>query len=790
MVYKTRYYTLSTFALGTAIATPTLSLIANYAREPKHITQEHDQEEQKRALSLNILLEKQLEQLDILDSILQYLGQALNKGTLKLSSDQQNNITKWILDHQRKIRQLAQQPTYPLYEPQIYNFTVAVKLLTIHIKKTIESKFITLEPFTIDKAFITHRRSVASLETIQELTEKNNELLSGVKKSAENLGLTRINKIARAVDAFNDKWRITHKLSYAPFALLTGIAAIHVMPEKWFPLGRLSNMKNWISSSEDESADNQTHEKGWFTRLINFMGDKKTKTIGSLLGIAGGWKSIKSELPDVLKSRVDRINQGLHNKWQELKGFSPTYSNNSYRYESDITLDDERLVGLEAQIEQLRPVVRYITDPEIYDRSNAHLEKGILLVGPSRCGKTYAARALHGSINQALAEKGSNVKFGFKEIKWQDISWTEEGIKTVLQDAKKNAPCVLFIDELHNFSLQPKEGSGKTINEFLTGMSGLSSESDTKGQVIFMAATNHPELLDSALLQPGRFGTIIHFEKPHFEQRKKYFNIMFKHNAIDTSNLDIDALARQTENCSYGDLEFIVKQARFTARSHARSVTQQHLQDQIYNHVYKFKSELALTDQEKKALIAHQAGHALACVLLEPQTQLEFVTILPRHRKIKEQRIWQEKEQLHTNKNPIKYGGLFTYNTAQALQLQTQQELKKQCMIALSGRLAEKVLLGSAQSGHHPHDKQKALGYAHKIVLKGHKLESLSNTAQEQKKQQAEELLKKIKQEAYTILQEHKQLLQAIAHALETYSTLSAQDIKLIIQDTRHMSSQ
>lgn len=345
---------------------------------------------------------------------------------------------------------------------------------------------------------------------------------------------------------------------------------------------------------------------------------------------------------------------------------------------------------------------------------------------------------------------------------------------------------MIFIDELHNFALQPKEGSGKIINEFLTGMSGLTTESDTKGQVIFMAATNHPELLDSALLQPGRFGTIIHFEKPHFEQRKKYFEVMFKYNAIDTGSLDIDALARQTENCSYGDLEFIIKQARFNARSQARSVTQQHLQEQIYTHVYKFKNELALTNHEKQILAAHQAGHALACILLEPQTHLESVTILARYRKIKEERIWQDGKQSHntTSKHPVKYGGLFTYTTAQAIQLQTPQELKKQCMILLAGPLAEKVLLGSVQSSHHPKDKQKAFDYAHKIILDGLKPASLPHSIQEQQKQQAYELLTKIEQETYTVLQKYKQTLQAIAQALETYNTLSVHDIKLIMHDS------
>ena len=797
MVFRTRIRTTALRAYTTFFVMTLSAYVQAQHTPPIHIPeqipqpQESQDQEQTRALHLNLLLEKQLRQLDTVNGILQYLGQALNKGVLKLDNTQQQHVRAWITDHQKILHKLTQTVTYPLHESQISALALSVKLLIMHVKRTVDHKFKILDKFTLDTTLITRARSAVKLDTIEGITQNNDQQLTTLKINAEKVGLTRINTIARTVDKFNDKWRITNKLSYAPMAVLTGAAAVHVLPDRWFPnQGKLREFKNWISTSSDNSGDNQEQQehqrpRGWFSALLDFASDKNTKTMGTLLYIVGGWDSIKPHLPQFLQSGLDNTSRSIRNKWEQLKGFSPTYTSNSYSYDTTVTLDDERLVGLDTQIAQLRSVVQYITDPEIYDRSNAQLEKGILLVGPSRSGKTYAARALHGSINKALAEKGSTVQFGFKELKWEDISWTsEEGIKTALQEAKKNAPCVIFIDELHNYSLQTKDGMGKMVNEFLTGMSGLTSESDTKGQVIFLAATNHPELLDHALLQPGRFGTIIYFEKPHFEQRKKYFETMFKHNAIDTSTLDINSLARQTENCSYGDLEFIVKQARFTARSQARSVTQQHLQDQINNHVYKFKHDLTLTQREKQVLAAHQTGHALAYVLLEPQTQLETVTILARHRKIKEQRVWNdEKHKQVSTKSSVKYGGLFTYNTAEALQLETAQEQAKQCQILLSGALAEKLLLGSIQAKHHLKDKQKALEYAHKIVLDGLKPESLPSEVQEQMKKQAYELLTKIEQEAYTLLQKHKHLVQAIAHALETYNTLSADDIRLIIRD-------
>ena len=438
---------------------------------------------------------------------------------------------------------------------------------------------------------------------------------------------------------------------------------------------------------------------------------------------------------------IGKIRLALREQWEKLKGFTPTKPKDDFV--EDVNLDDERLIGIDSQIEELRRLVQYITNPEIYDRSNCGLEKGILLTGPSGNGKTYIARALCGQLNKY--SKGG-ARYRFKELKWGEVRWSSEGIKTVIEQAKKEAPCVLFIDEIHNLPLQTKEG-GETLTEFLTGMSGVNSENDVKHQIILLAATNQPEKLDSALLRPGRFGTIINFEKPLYDQRKIYFEIMLKLNAIDNKHIDIDSLARQTQGWSYSELESIVKGARFIARTLAKGVAQEHFQQKINKHL-RLRDVVPPTETEKQYIAAHTAGHALMYVLLNSQEKLEFATIKGRWPKVKEIDMFnglkepnQQRQQYQSKKT--KYGHVFTYSNTEIMKIDTKEEKEKQCKIKLAGSLAQKLLLGASSYSYRPKDKQKALNEIKSILLDGLLENNLSNAAQNELNQQASELLKK-----------------------------------------------
>ncbi len=796
------------------------------ATSPDAPSSEPQLEEIQRATKLNSILEKELLHLEEINSTLQYLGQALNKGSIKVSNIE--NTRDWIRQHQKLVSGLQTQcTTEPPTEVSLRHGLVTVKFLAIHITETINEKFKPETLIHFDIPPVTKEPSTTpSLDALNAFSQSNNQVITELRARAKDAGLTDLNRFARKLDDINNKYHITTIVENIPLVTALAGGALYFTPKDWLKdIPVIKTVKKWlgdhwtdnsplsakerlddIKAKKDALNDNKVNvgeqvfkermdrlnldevelntqinrdksRTGWYSKGVKLV-ENNRKLLKTILEVGVPLLLLKKEsIPGYMATK-----QTLRNQWNKLKGYEVEQRDSTSH--DHITLDDPRLVGLDGQIDELRNLVRYVTDPEMYDRTNTSLEKGILLVGPSRCGKTFLARALRDTINDALEAKGIGTKYGFKEVKWSEIVWDSEGLKSVIDEAKFNAPCVVFIDEIHNLPLQTKEG-GNVLTQFLTGMSGINSENDARHQVILLGATNQPEKLDTALLQPGRFGTIIRFEKPNYHNRKKYFDIIFKYNVIDTSSLDIDALARQTQGCSYGDLETIVKNARFVARTLARSVSQEHLQNRIDQHVYRLKNALPLSIEERKLISAHLAGHALLHVLLDIPEKVELVTIRGRWNTIKEIRYWEKSQHLLYKQEQSKYGKLFTYNDAEVLNVETKTHKEMLCKVALAGSIAEEILLGSTGYSYHPQDKQKALKYAKEIAFDGMLEKDLPKSVQKELHQEAYKLVKRYEQEVRELLTQQKVLLEKIAQELETHTNLRASELQALVQEYR-----
>lgn len=745
-----------------------------------------NQEELERADLLNTILEKELSTLDELSAILQYIGQAINKGAIKIENKKETQ--SWVKNNQKYIKIITGYYKFPLDESQLNFISSAIENLNKNLIENFEDNFNRLqEP---DFPLVSRNKNI-DLEKIQEKVDENNNITKQLQAKANSLGLTKVNLTARYLDNVNNKYKITKALEYFPYAALATGAAVYFTPTKYFnDFNILTKIKNFIGTSRytdpDEFENNKTAEqiqkekenakgKGYFYTLLQVLSSKDFKGLGTLAGLVtlGAKSAPWSPVTNYLKDQI----QGY---WDQLKGYQAP-NNKTYKVIEDITLDDERLVGIEDQVDELKNLVRYITNPEIYDRSNTSLEKGVLLAGPSRTGKTLAARGLCGTLNKVMLQTGEDTKFSFREIKWGEVRWTSEGIKTIIEEAKRNAPCVIFIDEIHNLPLQTKEG-GETLTEFLTGMSGINSENDSRHQVILLAATNMPELLDSALLQPGRFGTIIHFEKPNYKNRKKYFEVVFKSNSIDTSDIDIDSLVRQTSKCSYGDLEYIIKNARFISRTLAKGVAQSHLQSVIDKHVHRLKDEVELTGVEKKYLATNQAGKALAYLLLDPEEKLEMITIKGKWKKIKESRYWDTKQKEENAKvAQAKYGSTITYNSNESTKIQSNLEKEKLCKIKVSGYIAQKIILGDIASNNQAKDKKKAFEIAQTITFSGLNKNDLPKEVAQKLNQESYDLLIKFEKEIEELFIKNKDKIKKIADELINKNSLNAKEIRLLV---------
>jgi cell division protease FtsH len=743
--------------------------------------------------ALNEIIQKTYKCLNSMTNILEYLGQALNKGSIQVSD--QESVRDWIKYHITCIRTIEKQLYTPLAEVSLdaevhlYAIIMNITRLVEHITEQLEDRLQHLVQFK-EHNFQVNSISL-SLSDIEILITRTEQLIDQCKTVANEAGLSKINILTRKLDALNTRYQIVPRVFAGTVMAGVGIGLIYCLPRTLFPQNwrLLHTIKDKLGdrpkTKEDKEITDEDYAKlGVLGKFEHTYQKKTTQDILSGLGILGGFALGKD-----LKQWYISGNSVIKNYWEKLKGFTVKDENMRYQIIEDLTLDDERIIGFEAEKEVLNQLTDYVVDPEMYDRSNSNPAKSILLEGNSGCGKTLLARAISGTTNKKMKEKGKEGKFGFVELKWSDIVYSKDGIKTAIEKLKQNAPCFGFIDELHLFPLQTNGGGySETLAQFLTGLSGLNSESDTKHQVILIAASNRPDLLDPALLRTGRLGdTVIRCNKPNYALRQKYFEVMLKRNLIDTTRLDIPALTRQTEDCSYSDLDAIVKTARFSARTMAQGITQKHLQDKIDTLVRRIKKEIPYTEQEKKTIAAHLAGHVLLYWLPETQPvnkKLDTATIYPTAPRVKESRVWdnrKEREEYHKNK--IKYGGLFTYHTNEILQSNTQADLHKLAKIKLAGALAEKLLLKTNGSAYRPMDRLNAFKIIKKIVLNGIPEENLSKSKKEEITNMAHRMLEQYEQEVAQLIKKHESLLVRIASELEHRHLLTIPDIDQIIKE-------
>ncbi len=452
--------------------------------------------------------------------------------------------------------------------------------------------------------------------------------------------------------------------------------------------------------------------------------------------------------------------------------------------EIKITFDD--VIGNEHAKESLSHIVAYIVDYEKYDRAGIIPETGILLVGPPRTGKTYIAEALAGTIKMAFQERGSNETIRLLSFTTAELK--QYGISTVLLGAKALAPVVLFIDEIDTGRFQ-REGDSVGLGELQVAMSTLNRDKSKK--VIILAATNKPENLDYALLEPGRFGKHIHFTYPTTNERKEYLQRELTKRSANINEEYIDKLAHESEGCSYDALNEVIVTALQRAKMRGSILTWEDLDAAFDEEINKIIiDEQTIPESEQYIIAAHQAGHAYMRTVLNPSLQLTKVTIRPTAAKINEQSViskYFDNNSTTNNKNQkdnktVEYGKIFTAHNTQSLKFETYKDLINELIISLAGHCAEKVLFGASSHSYHTSDINEALSIAKHLVFNGMQEKDMPKKVKEQKLAEAYELVKKHEQEVTEQLMEHKQELIVLTNILFKQKTLVASDIIEIIK--------
>ena len=339
---------------------------------------------------------------------------------------------------------------------------------------------------------------------------------------------------------------------------------------------------------------------------------------------------------------------------------------------SNITFND--VAGLNNAKKDLQEIIDYLREPGKYSVLGADIPKGILLMGPPGTGKTLLARATAGEADVTFYSISGS------EFIEMFVGVGASRVRDMFENAKKEAPSVIFIDEIDSVGRARGAGLGgghdereQTLNQILSEMDGF----EKNESVVVMAATNRPDVLDTALIRPGRFDRQITLELPHNEARKKILEIHTRHVPL-SEDVDLENIAARTVGFSGADLKNLVNESALLAgRKQKKKVDMDDFDEARDKVLLGSKREEKITEEEKKVIAYHEAGHALVAKLLPDTDPLQKVTIIPRGRALGVTEQIPEIER-HNLK---------------------RQYLLNRIAVSLGGRVAEKIIFNDYTNG-------------------------------------------------------------------------------------------
>jgi len=356
-----------------------------------------------------------------------------------------------------------------------------------------------------------------------------------------------------------------------------------------------------------------------------------------------------------------------------------------------ITFND--VAGVDEEKEELQEIVEFLKSPKKFTDMGARIPKGVLLVGPPGTGKTLLAKAVAGEAGVPFFSiSGSDFVEMF-------VGVGASRVRDLFEEAKKKSPCIVFIDEIDAVGRQRGAGVGgghdereQTLNQLLVEMDGFG---DNAG-VIILAATNRPDVLDPALLRPGRFDRQVVVGAPDMLGREAILKVHARKKPL-AEDVDLAVLAKNTSGFSGADLENMLNEAALlAARRDKTHITMAEVEDAIVKVIVGTeKKSKVITEKEKKLTAYHEAGHAVVSKFLPTQDPVHQVSIVPRGRA----------------------GGYTMYRPMEDKSYRSKTEMEESIVSLLGGRVAEKMILNDISTGA-SNDIQRATETARNMVTK------------------------------------------------------------------------
>jgi len=444
------------------------------------------------------------------------------------------------------------------------------------------------------------------------------------------------------------------------------------------------------------------------------------------------------------------------------------------------------VAGADEAIEELQEIKDFLKDPARFQAVGARIPKGVLLYGPPGTGKTLLARAVAGEAGVPFYSiSGSDFVEMF-------VGVGASRVRDLFNQAKDNAPAIIFIDEIDAVGRHRGAGLGgghdereQTLNQMLVEMDGF----DPKANVIVIAATNRPDILDPALLRPGRFDRQIGVDAPDLQGRKKILEVHGRGKPL-ADGVDLEVVARKTPGFTGADLANVLNEAALlTARSNAQLIDNRALDEAIDRVIAgPQRRTRVMKDKEKLITAYHEGGHALAAAAMNHTDPVTKVTILPRGK-------------------ALGYTMVLPLDDKYSV---TRNELQDQLTYAMGGRVAEEIVFHDPTTGA-SNDIEKATNIARKMVTEygmttevgpvklgsasgemflgrdmGHGRE-YSETVAERVDQEVRALIEQAHDEAYEVLNANREILDRLALALLEKETLDHIELADIFKDVKKL---
>ncbi|RME62236.1 MAG: ATP-dependent zinc metalloprotease FtsH [Caldilineae bacterium] len=444
-----------------------------------------------------------------------------------------------------------------------------------------------------------------------------------------------------------------------------------------------------------------------------------------------------------------------------------------------VTFDD--VAGNEEAKQELQEVVEFLREPQKFANLGARIPKGVLLVGPPGTGKTLMAKAVSGEAGVPFFSISGS------EFVEMFVGVGASRVRDLFEQAKKNSPCIIFIDEIDAVGRHRGAGLGgsndereQTLNQILVEMDGF----DTDVNIIVIAATNRPDILDPALLRPGRFDRRVTMDAPDVKGRRAILDVHVRGKPLAT-DVDLDVVAKQTPGFVGADIENLVNEAAIlAARRNRRSIGMAEFQEAIERVIAgpERRSRL-ITPKEKEIVAYHEAGHAVVMHLLPNHDPVHKVTIVPRGMA----------------------GGYTMPLPEEESMLTSREKLRDELAALLGGRVAEELRFGDVTTGA-SNDLERVTNMARTMITQWGMSEKLGPIQYGQREemvflgraiaetrnysdrvaQEIDEEVRKLVDEAHQrcrqILMTHRDKLDAVAHRLLEVETLHAPEFEAIMR--------